>query len=313
MAEVRYLCPGFSGKKEEYEDWRVRVDDWVVFSQLGVKDGEKDLKAITMAVEIRMALKGKALEATKHIERSKLQKVGGERIILERLDQVYRKDKVTEVYSKVRSLLKIERGSEEPMEDYLNRYDRLAGDCEKEGIDMLKGEMKGCHVLEQAGLDENQKQMVLAACGQDKLEYERIRRVMKRIFEGLGSKEKEEEWWEKGRGIGYKNQGRGELKSYERGEKNPTRYGKTTRCVVCSSEYHWARECPKSYRQQTRGRGGRGGIGQRMQAERSREEKGHETEEEKVFLEKKEEKDSHWLEVEAILDTGCNSSVIGEL
>ena len=42
------------------------------------------------------------------------------------------------------------------------------------------------------------KQMVLSACSGDNIEYEKIAKVMKRIFEGIGEEEKREgEWFEK--------------------------------------------------------------------------------------------------------------------
>ena len=57
--------------------------------------------------------------------------------------------------------------------------------------------------------------MVLTACGQGKLEYGKVSQIMKRIFEGLGSKE-ESEWW----GLeGYANLGRGRGNYRSRGKE----------------------------------------------------------------------------------------------
>ena len=132
-----------------------------------------------------------------------------------------------ETYAKVRKYLKVEREKGEKIGEYLHRYDRLAEECKKAigGIGMIDGEVKGCHLLEQANVGEQQKQMVLAACGGDKLEYKMLTKVMKRIFEGLGEEgkeeEKSEEWWEdEGRKDREKQDGR---KNFDGGGEEKSR------------------------------------------------------------------------------------------
>ena len=83
----------------------------------------------------------------------------------------------------------------------------------------------------------------------------------------------------------------------ERRKKNPIgKMGNVTKCAICSSEFHWARECPKNYRNKGK--------------EQSKE--GYTKE--KVFLGEggEEEERDHWDKVEAILDTGCNSTLCGD-
>ena len=43
------------------------------------------------------------------------------------------------------------------MEDYLHRYERLSSECKKAAGSMLEGEIKGCHLLEQANLEDYKK------------------------------------------------------------------------------------------------------------------------------------------------------------
>ena len=75
------------------------------------------------------------------------------------------------------------------MRDFIIRYEKEELECRKAmGKNVLEGEAKGFHVLEQANLTDNQKQMVLAACGKEKLEYSVVSQIMKRIFEVLGKK-----------------------------------------------------------------------------------------------------------------------------
>lgn len=71
------------------------------------------------------------------------------------------------------------------------------------------------------------------------------------------------------------------------------RYGKVSRCVICESEYHWAKECPQKWKN----------IKENDEIKQN----------ERMYLGSSEEEKEYWKELEAIIDTGCNSSVCGEL
>ena len=295
---VKIGCPKFSGKSEDYEEWRMKVDDWMWLTR-------KEVEAPGMV--IRQGLEGKALEATLDIEKKMMRsREGGERV-LEKLDEVFKKEKVWEVYGRVVKYLKIEREKKESMTSYLLRYETVSAECKKVGAKLLEGETKACHLLEQGNLTENQRQMVISACGVEELEYDKIRKVMKRMFEGLELEDKrEDDWW--GR------DGREAVQSFERKEgkkQNPMRGGVVSRCVICKSEYHWARECPKSYRNKNKKeeRENEGIKGEKVW----KKEKGNNQERVFTATVKEEEKKDYWSRVEAIIDTGCNSTVVGEV
>lgn len=181
----RRECPRFSGAQAEYRGWKGKVEDWLVVC------GE-DIKY--PGIEIRMSLKGKALAVTEGMDREVLKKTGGGKMILTKLDEAYMRDTLMDNYGKMKDFFKIERESGETMRDFIMRYEKVELECSKAvGKSMFEGEAKGFHVLEQANLTDNQKQMVLAACGNGKLEYGTVAQIMKRIFEGLCNKE-ECEW-----------------------------------------------------------------------------------------------------------------------
>lgn len=302
----RRECPRFSGVSTEYKNWKGQVEDWMVICEERVK---------YPGIEIRMGLKGKALAVAEEIDREVLKGATGPKIILEKLDKVYLKDTLMDNYEKMKKYFKIGRESDEKMRDYIIRYEKAESECRGAmGKPMLEGEAKGFHVLEQANLTENQKQMVLAACGNDKLEYDRVSQIMKRIFEGLGNKEEESEWWgsvnntrDRGR-MNYHDRGRGRWIRGRDG-RNPTdREGKITLCVLCSSEWHWARECPQSFQNRKRQQD----YNTKKMGYKTYNEK--ENEEEKIYIGEVGEVDvDSWNEVDAILDTGCKSTVCGEM
>ena len=181
----RMECPKFSGEQEDYKRWKGQVEDWLKVCGDNIK---------FPGLQIRLSLKGRALDIAEGIDREELMEEGGEKIVLKKLDGAYQKDALIDYYSKMKRYFRIERESGEKMRDFIIRYEKLEWECNKAmGKNMFGEEAKGFHVLETANLSDNQKQMVLAACGKEKLEYSTVAQIMKRIFEGLGNKE-ESEW-----------------------------------------------------------------------------------------------------------------------
>ena len=288
------------------------MEDWLVVCGEDVK---------YPGIEIRLSLQGKALEVTEGIDRIALKSKGGEKVILDKLDSVYLKDTLMENYGKMKHYFKIERGSDERMSDFIVRYETAASECSKAmGKSLLEGEAKGFHVLEQANLTDNQKQMVLAALGVGKLEYESVSRIMKRIFEGLGNKDDTDWWgsetyWNKptGRSVErYRSRGMGRLR-WMRGRdgRNPVgREGRTTLCAICNSEWHWARDCSQNFKNKERLTDQKTGL---MES-KHKVNQGRESEQENIYIGDVQETNlESWEEVDAILDTGCKSTVCGEL
>ena len=70
-------CQTFNGEKEEYDNWRMQVEDWLVLEEGNLKYS---------GIEIRLCLKGRALRLSESIKREDLKKKGGEREILKVLD-----------------------------------------------------------------------------------------------------------------------------------------------------------------------------------------------------------------------------------
>lgn len=297
----RRECPRFSGIQAEYKAWKGQVRDWIDVCGDEIK---------YPALEIRMSLKGKALQVTEELDREELKKKIGSELILKKLDEVYLKDTLMENYGIMKSYFKIERDSNEKMRDFVLRYEKAASECNRAlGKELFEGEAKGFHILEQASLTESQKQMVLAACGDGKLEYSKVSQIMKRIFEGLGNKE-ESEWLgamgtatfdasKDKENFRYRPRPTGRGRVFRgRGGRNPlNRDGKVSRCVVCNSEWHWARDCPQNFQNKKKEVYG----------------EGDKVEEEIYMGEVFRTSEEPWEDIEAILDTGCKSTVCGEL
>ena len=320
-------CPRFQGETEDYVKWKRRVSDWRRLC------GENE----NTGIEVRMALEGRAMDIAYEMEDEMIVGFQGIQNLIKKLDEVYLQDEVNEMYEKLLKYIKVERERNEEIGEYMVRYERLAEACKRATGEGLKEKLKGCHVLEGARLEINQKQMVLAACGKEGIGYNKVCEIIKRMFGGLRSKVKNEEVWKEGekRGRIMRERWEGEKRKEKRGEerrRNPMIRGKISRCVICSSIYHWARDCPKNYQnsryqerknerreQETKrvtnvreGRNGeRGGrqegwmeISELLSLERK----------EMSYLDKKgrDKKRCEEKDLRALLDTGCNLSLCGE-
>ena len=230
MATVREsrACPHFSGKRDEYEKWKVRANDWLTVYGKGEYVG----------MEMRMSLDGEAFEVVKDMSQEELKGEAGSKEVLKRLDKYFKKDILMERYGRVKQFMDLERDKAESVIDFLNRYERVAAEWRKATAEETLEEMLGCHLLERAGLSGTQKQMVLAACGEKAASHTKIRAVMKRMFVEWDEERKvEEEAWHV----------RERQESYHQ-KLNPNRNGRVTKCAICASLYHWARECPKNFK-----------------------------------------------------------------
>ena len=295
---MKFKCPEFNGKQEDYEEWKIIAEDWIWMTKDEVKG---------QGVVLRQAVKGKALQVLLDIDKETIRGSNGADEVIKRLDAVYKKEEVFEHYGKALAFLKIERKKKETMNEFLQRYDHAAYCCKREGEAVIQGNMRAVHLMEAARLTDDQTHMVIAASGKDKLNFDTIKMVLKRMFESTEKGEKVEESWMEGRGMNLRGEGNRET---DKGQKNPMRFGRVTTCAVCGSEYHWARQCPKNVMNRNKreiGQGDRREAGHGKSKEDSKEEKGN-----KVYMSTEEDAE-FWNEVEGILDTGCKNSVIGNL
>ena len=311
---AKWLCPRFSGKQEDFETWMVKVEDWQLLSEAEAK---------YPAIEIRAALEGKAMEITKDIDRNLLKGKDGVKILMDKLKRVYKKDRLTELYGKVRKMLNIERNKGESIRDFLIRYEKTEEECKGLVGNMFQAEVKGCHVLERAKISEDQKQMVISACGQDKLEYDLVSRIMRRVLEGVAKEEEVEgEWWGRtdGRRENRSNFGANYNYNYKpsyndsiRKSKNPVgRNGEITKCAICRSEYHWAKECPDNYNNKREKKVNKEEVQDKNKDQKESVQEKRKEEKVRAYAASMEEAEMG-KEVEAILDTGCKRTVCGEL
>ena len=308
MAEGRKpgrRCPIFNGEESEYENWKMQVEDWLELE-------EEELKY--PGLELRLALKGRALRLSENIMREDLKKKGGERKLLEILDKAYRKDKRINKILKIEEYYKIQRKDRESIKEYVERYEHVARKCKMEGGGELSEEMRGWHLVVQARLDQTTQTIIVGACSAE-AKYEEIKEEMLRITADREEK-KEGEWMEGGRKKGRMNK---EIVCYKCGEKGHISWScikEGTECGYCKRPGHGEKDCRdktiKCWKCQKLGHRESRCDMREKKKEDERAEKGVDREQGRIFLSEREENEDHEY-LEAIIDTGCSTSLCGEL
>ena len=97
-------CPVFYEKEEDYEDWKVLVDDW--------SDMEGENRQYK-CLELRRAVQGKALCMVSLVDREELKKKGGVKKILQELGKYYKREGRAHMMRKGKAYYRIQRGKEE--------------------------------------------------------------------------------------------------------------------------------------------------------------------------------------------------------
>lgn len=274
---------------------------------------------------IRSSLQGEAWKCVKNISRDDLKGSEGIKKIFKKLDEKYRKDKRLEVIKKVMTYYDIEREQNEKIRDFLDRFEKAKEDCKKVAEEEDEEVVDGWVALYRAKLTETERKIVLGACGEGNQGYQNVKNEMLRIVE----KEEVNETKEKRKTGWFLQEANCEATKTNLNPLN--KFGKRMRCHkcgstthlaykckeiveicwICKSNQHLAAECPNNW------------INKRkiQEEEKPKVEK----EKQKIYNltgrgngcpayinDSKDMDENKWGCVEAIVDTGCPRTIIGE-
>lgn len=303
MKNPRINIPSFSGKTEEYDEWKTRITEW---SLMEAKYYEYP------GLMIKSQLKDEAWRVVDGIDIEILTGTMAIETILKKLDSRYKKDSRLENIKKIMTFYDIKREKDENIRQFFDRFEKARRECRKIETAESKDLIEGWFALLRANLSDIEKQIVLGACIEGNQGYDNVKKEVIRIFE-TDEKESREE-------VGWLERGRRPL--YKREEKqNPVnKYGKIMRCNkcgsqnhlikecnekskhcwICKSQEHWGIDCPKNWRNQ--------------KTEKQNEKPSYEVQSAwmDTFPGSLCSDGSFWGEVEGIIDTGCPKTVLGE-
>lgn len=300
-------CPKFNGDKAVYLEWKGKVEDWV----WSVKESEK-----YPGISVRNSLTGEPWQLVKDLKREDIAEGEGWKKIIDILDKKYRMDEKREKIANMNELFKIQRTADESIQDYVSRFDAILRKSMATGMDALSEEHKGGLLLVRSGLSDNEEKIVTGVLDGE-VKYNRVCQVLRSVMgdsansKSVKSERSESSWWgERGekktlRCFGCNKAGHMKYACPERGERSENR-----RCMGCGMEGHLVSNC-RFKESKCFACGEKGHLKfQCKNASEGKPDKPDKT----VYLGKAEDSLENMEEdIWGIIDTGCPSTVIGEL
>ena len=236
--------PSFGDGQNSYESWRNELKMWELVT---------DLKAEKQAFAVILSLKGQAKAIALELDKIKLNAANGIEYLLEQLDPVFKKNETDISYSIYTNFDSLERKIDQNIGDYIIDFERLYNLCKNKDM-ALPEAVLAFKLLDKARLDPKEKQLALTAC--PTIKFENMKSALQRIFGenkcdsdslDYGASVKQEVYFNKYQNSFRQKRGAFLGRSQDRIQKgtNPLdRQGRRTKCAVCSSVFHWVKDCP---------------------------------------------------------------------
>jgi len=299
-------CPVFDGNKERYEEWKGKMEDWLWKWKRYVE---------YPGITVRGALSGEPWKLVAGLSREEIGGTDGEGKIFEILDKKYAHDKRKEKLNCMDALFRVERKDTECMQDYVSRFDLLLRAGKENGMKDMGMENEGGLLLTRAKLGEQDKRVVIGMLDGD-WSYAKVSEKLLSMFGQEKEKEKreillEESSTKKSETKEYMRcyscgQG-GHISKWCREKKENTEIPKREKwCWRCDRKGHNNHEC--WFKEKTCFQCKEKGHAANA-CKKEKEERGNAT----ILFGTKEIQENDWETVKAIIDTGCEPTIMGEL
>ncbi len=255
---------------------------WLVYKkELKIWQALTDLPAKKQGPSLYLSLTGRAREAALELDIGDISKDDGVEKILQRLDKLYLQDTNQSAYLAYQEFENFKRPLQMSMREYLNNFEKLYTKIKAHRMELPDG-VRAYRVLNSANLSE--EEMKLCRATLTTLKYDSMVEQLLKIFGDtvspsfgksdvkeesvfVASNEEKEVYysnrWRGGRDFGRferggrpKRRGRNQFefkasKEFSARKLNPLdSRGKPSRCNICESKFHWARNCPDAYENQ---------------------------------------------------------------
>ncbi len=249
-----YKNPPSLETDKDYSKWKMEVNLWE-----NVTDLAEDKRALALA----LTLEGKPREVALGVDADKLKANDGVKVLIAELDKMYEKNKVDRAYCAYTEFDKCRRNGYMSMSEYMIEFEQKYNACKIHEM-VLPDAILAFKLLDNASLSQTDRQLALTACSD--LKFETMKGALSRIFgtrspdsasgvSGDGETVFMTQRYERGRYRG--NRGSRRPNSGYRGNRsnnsgrqglNPSFNGIVSRCGICESKFHWAKNCPdKNY------------------------------------------------------------------
>ena len=243
---INYRVPPAFEEKKSYESWKNEVEMWKRVTELDKKK---------QALAVALSLTGRARDTALEISADVLNADDGMAKLVEALDNVFLKEEKDRAYDAYTDFDTIRRETDVSMADYIVHFEQRYNKMRK--FDMaLPDTVLAFKLLDTADLDVKDKQLALTACST--LTFASMKSALKRIFgdktalptnssggiqvrqESAFYVDQKKDGTHGSKFRSQTNQARAPLAG-----SNPLdRYGRRTKCAICQSTFHWAKDCP---------------------------------------------------------------------
>ena len=164
-SKAHELVPEFTGKAADYKEYRKRL--LLYEKKMSLAGHEKET-----VFNIMCTLKGRAWEM------DQLEGGGSIKLILDRLDKIFKFDAITELPGDFDNFfVTLVRKRNATLQEYSGDFERALRKLESHGV-TLPDKVVGWYFMRRAGLSVSQRQMVMSTIGTETLSLENVRKVM---------------------------------------------------------------------------------------------------------------------------------------
>ena len=167
-----FKTPPALSKSSSYENWKKELKAWERLTEVNVKK---------RGLAVLLSLEGKAKDAILDIDIDLLSADNGVKIITDKLDTLYLKDKAQMAYEAYDKFEKFRRSADMSIKDYVNEFERLLNKTKAYGTS-ISTDVQAYRLLNSASISEGQKQLVRATIVGD-LTYDAMKLKLSRVFE----------------------------------------------------------------------------------------------------------------------------------
>lgn len=303
--------PKFSGKESEnFEDYLFQLEIWIETST----GSDKNKSAMLIS-----GLSGNALDTIKKINKETILTEQGYEIIIEELKKRYGKDQAVEEYKRITEFNNIKQLENEEYREFISRFDRAMKDCERIKDVTMNKKCNAYMMIERSRMNDIERKMILTKITDAEDPYEETKKSINNIMSSAVARKngnKEPQWLNKDKtydnterkhcnNCQYNNHNTKDCWYQNKGrkEEHPVR----KHCGICQRQNHQEKDCwwkeenkNKCFRCNQEGHFARNCQETNRKADTS-------------YITNNNDQQIMNEELLAILDTGSNVTVVGEL
>ena len=175
MSNKGNKCPPDFNKSKSYDDWVKKLKIWARITGLPKAD---------QGGAVLMSLEGEAEDAVLEIEEDLLCTEDGLKLVLDKLDKIFKKNAIIEKFEALDSFETYRRSSDTTIHNFIVEFDKRLNKTKKLGT-QISDDLLAYRLIKSANLDEQDERVVKATI--TTLAYDAVKDKLKTIFNDAGT------------------------------------------------------------------------------------------------------------------------------